>query len=375
MRVSFKQFLSPTHSWGTVGTSIARELKNMGHELALCSTNGYDNFPEDLREYVICENCTTPQKMGKQLCGIKGGFDISFAYTMMTHFPEYLKFGKNRFGCWNLDGTIIPKGYVKAHHGATKVLPSSEFSRRTFEENGVPKDKLFVVPHGYSDTFTNRDVVYDLKTDRKRKVLVNIQQCHTRKNIPGLLEVWGKTFSDKDDVVLIAKVKDKKPEAAFEISWRAELDKFKKRYRNHAPIIVVNKFIDDMSDLYRACDIVFSMSHVECFLLPALEGLASNKLVIASGGENCCGNVDFMNDNNSMLIKGKPARAPFNYQYWKSSTYGEMFQPDKTHASELLLKAVNEYDSLIEKFSPGMQEAREKYTWKNVAKQILDLCE
>lgn len=373
MKISLKQFLSPLHSWGNCGTNIARQFKNLGYEVSLCSTNGYDSFPKDLEENIACRNCTTPKEMVSTPCTMNGDFDISFAYTMMSHFPDYLKFGKNKLGCWNLDGTVIPKAYIKYHKGADKILPSSKFSKRTFENNGVPKDKLFVVPHGYNDSFVNRGVIYKLNTDRKRKILVNIQQCHTRKNISGILNVWGKTFTNKDDVVLIAKVKDKKPTSLFEVSWKTEFEKFKRKYKNHAPVLIINNFIDDMSDLYRACDIVFSMSHVECFLLPALEGLVSNKLVIASGGDNCCGNVDFMNENNSMLIKGKPARAPYNYQYWESSTYSEMFEPDKTHASELLLKAIREYDSLIKKFTPGMQEAKEKYTWKNVVKQLINL--
>jgi len=376
MKVYFKQFLDPSlHSWANVGTNIARELKKFKHDVSLCSTNGYEGFYEDLKENIACQKCTTPQDVGKNQCEIKGNFDLSIAYTQMSHFLDYLKFGRNRFGIWIYDGTEIPKGYIKYHKGATKILAPSNFAKNTFENCGVPKDKLYIIPHGYNDEFINRQNVINLNTNRKRKILINIQQCHTRKNIPGILDVWGKTFTNKDDVTLIAKIKDKKPTSSFEISWKQELDKFKRKYKNHAPIIVINDFITNISDLYRACDIVFSMSNIEGFWLPGLEGLASNKLVIASGGNNCCGNIDFMNENNSLLINGKPVRAPFNYQYWKSSTYGEMFQPDKIHASELLFKAVNEYDQLIKKFTPGIQKVKEQYSWSNITNQIINLVE
>jgi len=375
MKVCLKQFLSRNHSWGSVGTSIAIEFKRLGHEVSLCSTNGYENFPKELEANIACNKCTTPKDSGRRICDLKGEFDLALSYTMLTHFPDYLKLGKNRFGIWNLDGNRVPKGFFFFFHGATKILPSSEYSRQTFENNGIPKDKMIVVPHGYSDSFVNRDVVYKLKTDRKIKVLVNIQQCHTRKNIAGILDIWGRTFNKKDDVVLVVKVKDKKPTSCFEVSWKDLYAKFKTKYKNHAPVMVINEFIDDISDLYRAVDIVLSASHVECFLLPAMEGLAAGKLIIASGGESSCGNIDFMNENNSLLIKGKQVRAPKNYQYWENSIYGEMFQPDPTSASELLLRAVKDYDSLIKQFTPGINMVREKYTWKKVAEQILSLCE
>jgi len=375
MKAYFKQFLSCSHSWGNVGTSIAKELKNMGHDIELCSTNGYDSFPEELLENVVCRNCTTPQNLSKNVCNINNEFDLSFAYTMMMHFPEYLKHGKNRFGCWNLDGTVIPSGYIKYHAGATKILPSSSFSLNVFKKNGLPEDKMFVIPHGYNENDLKNSKKYELKTDKKIKVLINIQQNHTRKNIKGILDVWGKTFTNIDDVILIAKVKNKVPSALFEVSWNVEFQKFKKKYKKHAPVIIIDEFISNIFDLYNACDIVFSMSNIECFLMPALEGLASNKLVIASGGDTCCGNVDFMNEKNSLLIKGKTVRAPSNYQYWKASVYGEMFEPDKEHASELLLNAVKNYDKLMYNFSDGIKHIKKKYTWNAVTKQILNLCE
>jgi len=375
MKVYFKQFLSCSHSWGNVGTNIAREMKKLEYDVSLCSTNGYDNFPQDLKQNIICNKCTTPQNLIKNACNIRDKYDLSFAYTMMMHFTDYLKHAKNRFGCWNLDGTVIPSGYIKHHVGATKILPCSTFSKNTFKNNGLPEDKMFVIPHGYNEYDLNQSEKFSLKTNKKIKILINIQQCHTRKNIKGILDVWGKTFTNSDDVVLIAKIKNKPISAPFEVSWNNEYKYFHKKYKNHAPIIVIDKFIPNIFDLYNACDIVFSMSNIECFLMPALEGLASNKLVIASGGNSCCGNVDFMNEKNSLLIKGKIVRAPSNYQYWKTSVYGEMFEPDKEHASELLLHAVKNYDKLMYSFFDGIKDIKEKYTWASITKQILNLCE
>ena len=81
-----------------------------------------------------------------------------------------------------------------------------------------------------------------------------------------------------------------------------------------------------------------------------------------------------MNNKNSLLINGTVGRAPEKMSYWGSSgAYGKCFYPDTNHAAELLQKSVKEYDSLIQEFQPGIDEIKQKYTWENVAKQIIGL--
>lgn len=375
IRISIKQFLSPNHSWGKCGSSLARAFVDLGHNVDLCSTNGYANFPKDLEQNIVCKNCIIDNKetIGKS-CLLRNDYDLALSYTRLRLFESNLMpySTKNRFGIWNYDGTQIPYGYCKHYKFATKLLPSSEFSKNVFIQNKIPASVMTVVPHGYDEEYITRKDVYPIKTSRKRKVLVNIQQPHVRKNIPGILEAWGKAFTDKDDVVMIAKVKPKGVQSQYEVSWVHELLNMKKKYKNHAPIIILNEFVDYISDLYRACDIVFSSSHVECFNLPLLEGLAANKLVI---GSNWGGNIDFATKENSLLIDGKIGRASADMQYWEDSVFGECFYPSSDCAAEQLVNAYNNYDFLMEKFQPGIDYVKEKYTWKNAAKQIISLME
>ena len=47
--------------------------------------------------------------------------------------------------------------------------------------------------------------------------------------------------------------------------------------------------------------------------------------------------------------------------------------PSIDDAVDKLKYAVTNYDSLLEKFQPNMQETVSKFSWENVAKQILEL--
>ena len=372
-----KQYLQSQHSWGIVGQNIARSLRDdYHHEVDLCTTNLSNTptvgpFPIDLLPNLKCKNCS--EKIRSRPCLLGSNYDMSIAYTAMHNWRDYFSQAKkNRFGIWNYDGTHIPPGWAKFYKFVDLVLPSSEYSKTTFIRNGIPAEVIRVIPHGAAEEFFSRQNVYNIDMDRKYKFFVNIAQPHTRKNIPGLLDVWGKSFTNRDDVVLVAKVaiKENEKKMPFEVSWIDELLKMKKRYRTHAPVLVVNDFIPYISDLYRSCNIGLSLSHVECFNMPALESMIVGNITIAS---NYGGSVDFMNTNNSLLVNGKIGRAPDNCQYWIPNVYGEMFFPDTNHAVETLQRVVKEYDALKEQFAPGIEKIRQEYTWKSVVGKILEL--
>lgn len=362
MKICLQQFLGSNHSWSLVGQNIARSLIKKGHEVHLNSTNGYEYFPTDLIPY-IRTNLDTD-------------YEMQISYTAMKNFPYYLSHGnRNRFGIWNYETTVLPYGFSKYYQFTDKLLPSSNFSKKIFADSGIPESHMIVVPHGADlDAFqASNKTTYPLKTKKKFKILANIAQPHIRKNIPGLLEAFGRAFAKSDDVCLIAKVSVKKQTAMqFDVDFYSLLKSFKRKYPHHAEIELVTDFIPNITSLYHSCDAIFSMTHAECFWLPGIEGMAANKLVIAP---NYGGQLDFMSDKNSLLIPGKIVGSPRNMQYWTTSPLAQMFEPDIAEASKLLKLASLNYQELIEKFSPEMKKALEIYSWDNVTDDILKLCQ
>jgi glycosyltransferase involved in cell wall biosynthesis len=354
--------------------NFAREMKRIGHDVHLDSTNGYENFPKDLEGNIKCKNCADDKHRDPTKCQLDKNYDLSLSYTIPIHWDEYINRGKRRFSIYNYDGSILPPGWSKFHTFVDRVLPSSTYSKNTLLAARIPEDKLVIVPHCYDSEFIDRKEIYPLNTNRKRKYLTVIQQPHKRKGIDRLLEGWGKAFTKKDDVVLIAKVRTAQKNQS-ELSFIDELNKLKRRFPNHAPIVVLGGFVDYISDLHRACDVLLSSSHVECFLLPALNNIVSKKITIASGGETGCGNTDFMNENNSLLIKGKAVRMPAEFQYWGKNNKAAMFDPDTDHLAELLRLSNDKHDELLNKFTPGINEVIKKYNAENITKQIIGIYE
>ncbi len=377
MKVCWFGFLGKNHSWSLVAQNISRELIKQGHQVDLFSTNGLEYFPDDLKPYLkgyIEENSplTLENFDSKVSSKLEKNYDMQLSYTAMKNFNNYfIRGSSNRFGIWNYETTVVPKNFIRNCKFVDRVLPSSNFSKKIFSDNGLSEDHQVVVHHGiHLDRFSNLGK-YPLKTKKKYKVLCNIAQPHLRKNISGMLKAWGKAFKKEDDVCLVLKVSKKPVKAPFEVSFDDLYSDFKSKYKNHAEIEIINNFIVDIETLYNACDIVMTMANAECFWMPGLEGFAANKIVIAPryGGQ-----LDYMNDDNSILIDGKEVRADMKMQYWEPSPYAKAFEPDTEQAAMKLQDVIKNYDDYHSKFSNNMKNILPSFTWENVTKKIVGLC-
>jgi glycosyltransferase involved in cell wall biosynthesis len=377
MKICWFGYLGRSHSWSIVAQNLSRELIKKGHHVDLFSTNGSEHFPEDLRPYLkgtISDSEKLTPANFIELIGSKleKNYDMQLSYTALRNFCQnFIRGDKNRFGIWNYETTILPTAFGKYYRCVDKVLPSSQFSKKIFTDNGMPSDHQVVIPHGiHLDRFQNLGK-YPLKTTKKYKILVNIAQPHLRKNIPGLFRVYGKAFTKNDDVCLVLKVSRKSPQPGYDVPFNDIFNRWQKEYRNHAEVELIDKFIVDIEPLYNSCDIIWTMSHAECFWMPGLEGFAANKIVVAPryGGQ-----LDYMNDDNSILIDGKIIRADHRMQYWEPSSYAAVFDPDVDQCAAKLKDLVANYDDYLKKFSPKMQELLPEYTWEKAAQRILDLC-
>jgi glycosyltransferase involved in cell wall biosynthesis len=380
MKICWFGFLGKNHSWSVVAQNICRELINKGHHVDLFSTNGNLYFPDDLKPYLkgfveegsaVSSNDFINLVQSKLDCT----YDMQLSYTALPNFAQYFIRGNtNRFGIWNYETTVLPTAFPKFHKYVDKMLPSSNFSKKIFTDNGIPADHQIVIHHGIHIDKFNNSGVYPLKTKKKYKILCNIAQPHLRKNIPNLLKAYGLAFNKNDNVCLVLKVSRKSANnahSAFDINFNEVFTAWKKKFKNHAEVEIIDQFIVDIETLYNACDIVWTMANTECFWMPGLEGFAANKLVIAPryGGQ-----LDYMTDENSLLIDGKVIRADMRMQYWEPSPYASVFDPDVTQAAAILKDVISNYSDYLNKFSPKMKELIYNFTWSKVTDNILQLC-
>lgn len=370
MKICWHGFLAKNHSWSHTAQSITRELIKKEHSVDLFSTNGCQYFPEDLNKNLVGYTEEGSNKIiGKQL---SNDYDLAISYTAFINFPNYLSRGKTKFGIWLFEWAgknVLPTGFAKNYKYCDYILAPSTFGKQVFMDSGIPESSIKVISHGIGDEYKNNDTV-KLPTNKSFKILSNIAQNHIRKNIPGLLEAYGKAFTNKDDVCLILKAKSKKVTAPFEVSLEKCLADFYKKFPNHAEIKMMSDFIPDISSLYRSIDVLFSIPYCEGFFYPGLEAIASGKTVIAP---NWGGQTDFLNESNALLVSGKETRADPKSMYWESKNNAIWFEPSIDDAVDKLKFAYKNFTSLNEKVEKLRPSVLQNYSWNNITDQIIKL--
>jgi len=371
MRVLLRQFLGENHSWSVCGWGIANALLDKGHQVDLFSTDGIKNLPLSLKSSLIGYIDENKKLVGKLP---NNNYDCQISYTAMINFPQYLSHGtKNRFGIWCYEfagKNVLPNGFAKNYLACDQLLAPSVFAKQVFLNSGIPDNRVKVIPHGIGKEYQNTGTMV-LPTKKKFKILTNIAQNHLRKNIPGLLEAYGKAFNKNDDVCLLIKGKNKPVEQPFDVSLNDCLNNFNKNYPNHAEIKILSNFIEDISVLYRSIDAVYTLSHCEGYYFPGLEAMASGKLNIAP---NYGGQLDFLNKTNALLISGKEVKANPKSMYWGNSNNAIWFQPDINDAVDKLKYAYCNFETLNSSINEQKSKIYQQYSWSNVADQILTLC-
>lgn len=374
MKILIRQFLGKNHSWSVCGWGIATSLIKMGHQVHLFSTDGIAHLPPHLKNNLIGYTEENANKLS-------GGrmpdpdYDAQISYTCMKNFTPYLNSGvKNRFGIWCYEWAgknVLPNGFAKHYRSCDHLCVPSNFAKQVFTDSGIPEKGVKVIPHGINIDEYQQTSTIELPTNKKFKILANIAQNHLRKNIPGLLDAYGKAFSNKDDVCLILKAKEKLLTSPFEVSLKNCLDNFNKNYPQHAEVKIFSTFVEDISAIYRSVGAVYSMSHCEGFYFPGLEGIASGKLSIAP---NWGGHLDFLNTSNALLVNGKEERANPKSMYWESKNNAIWFNPSVEDAADKLRYAYQNFEKLNANVDKQRQNVYTNYSWDAVVERFISLC-
>jgi len=365
-------------SWVYVMKELVKAFDQLGHNTNILSTNGLNEttFPKEK----MIKSISELQKFGSG----KKAIDIDFTYTVPQNFPErFLPNSKAKCAIYNYETTIWPREWRRFYGLVDYYLPSSNFSAEVFYMNGIPKEKIFVIPHGVDTSLFNPSIpAIKLKTNKKFK-FISVVAPHMRKNIDLLLEAYCEAFTASDDVCLVLKTKlfkhsdgeynaQKNPKGrkGFEIVVGDIFRRLVEKYGKNMPEIeLLLGQVENVASIYNACQCHITTTGAEGYGLPILESMGSGLINICP---NYSGQLDFANTDNSLLIDTKLRSAKQFEQYWGYNPQSQIGQPSKKHTIELMQKAVKEYDMLMARFKPNMEKTVKELSWQNAAQKIID---
>ena len=183
-----------------------------------------------------------------------------------------------------------------------------------------------------------------------------------RKNPYAVIDAFNSSISDKEDALLIIKT--------INGDHHAVSDDYRRLREQSKPNIrIFNKLTtrDESMSLINACDVYISLHRSEGSGLTLIEAMSMGKPVIAT---NYSGNLDFMNDSNSLLV---------DWEYCDLQGYYAGFglnckwaNPDKGCAAAYL-KLLYHNPELRQKIGTSAKEYIEKeWTHQRLGFQIAD---
>ncbi len=355
------------HSWAVTMRNLFAQFIAMEHDPYINSINKFYMTPKAWEPY-LNRDCDDP--------------DVDICYTAPLNFSKRFKKGsKLKLAIYNYETIPLPKMWNDNYKHLDYVLPSSEFSKRVFVEAGWPEEKCIVVPHGINlREFENPGKV-QLINDKKFRFL-NVSINHYRKNIGLLVDAYYHAFTGKDDVCLVIKTKLAPPSPGktrqrFECDVSKQIKAIQEKHvaqgrgpRDLPQIELVEERYPSMVPLYNSCDALVSATSAEGFGIPLLEALAADMLVVAP---NATGQLDFLNENNSLLVDTKVIKATPEYQYWTISKDSWTYLPKRVELASQMRNAYDNHDVLKSNFEEERISTIHKFTWENAAKQILEI--
>lgn len=352
-QIVYRGLLGGTHSWAVVGTELCIALVNLGYDIALQPTDKQSNIKASLKPYLDSERKRA---------------HIGIGYTI----PRNLKlFNADKKICiYNYETTIMPPGWVKdLNQQADLVLPSSNFARNIFVQNGVLRNKLFVLPHGIDPDVYHPNVP-PLNYGTDKFVFLCVAQPHARKGLDVLLRAYAKEFASTEKVCLVIKTSFiSRRKAHYEIDVKELINKIRKQHASPEIKVVAEKY-DNLAALYTGADCFVLPTRSECFCIPALEAMACKTPVIITGYG---GQTDFATRANSFLISYKMASAPREMQYWHYDPRGKIAEPDEDHLRVLMRYVFKDRQEAKKRAEMAYEQVIPRFTWENVGEQLMQL--
>jgi glycosyltransferase involved in cell wall biosynthesis len=305
--------------------------------------------------------------------------DLEFTYTVPQNWAgRFTSNSKVKAAYYCFEYFFWAKEWSKYYHIPTHFCTASNFSAEIFVNNGIPADKIYVIPHGVDVEKFNPGISPEpLKTQKKFK-FVAVAAPHYRKKIDRLINAYSQAFTAADDVCLVLKTKlyrQNDPERQGYAPRVSEyLEAAQKKYGAKMPEIeIVDRRLDNVGALYAACHVNVSTTGAEAFGMTMLEAMSVGLPSIAPGYG---GQLHYMNNQNSLLIDtGVLEVAPAHDQYWGFDKRNRTFACDLNQTSELMIRSYREYDAIRAKLKPGMEKTVQEYSWLNAARKMTDMCE
>ncbi len=269
----------------------------------------------------------------------------------------------------------IPPSWLDSLKVLDEVWVPARFNVETFRASGL-EIPIYRVPEGI-DTDQFRPGLPPLVLPGARgQIFLSVFSWQVRKGWDVLLRAWALAFTARDDVSLVLRTylmeQPDRPDGARIIDQAIDRylsDSIGMRREDLAPIVVLADTVSeaDLPRLFASADCYVGPSRGEGWGRPYMMAMACGLPAIAT---RWSGNLDFMNDDNSLLIEVEDL-VPVRSHHPEQAAH-LWAEPRVEHLASLMWQASQDRALASRLGQKARSDMVEHWSWQSVAQIALD---
>jgi len=265
--------------------------------------------------------------------------------------------------------TTHRKDFIPIFEQADEIWTPSNFSRQSFVNSGISFDKVQVIPNGINpNLFKPSGDKFNLNT-LKRMKFIYVGGTIYRKGFDVLLDVYLKTFTKDDEIVLI--VKDLGSDTFYR-GQTAKANIVESQNNPNAPeIIYIDQSMseEELASLYRACDVLVCPYRGEGFSLPTLEAMACGLPVIVTKGGST---DDFTDEYSAWYISANSVPIGNEIDGKELTDDSFLLEPNKDELAAIMKYVSTNPTQILSAGLIASAKARKDWTWRKATIKMLE---
>lgn len=328
LRVNLAGFFNVPSGMGESARSMALILKHAAINFRSCTLPDPRGIMTDFPQ--------TPAIFGWPYSGASHSITVANADSksmVQTCLPNNYWSTKN-IGYWVWETEALPFRFHDADELYDEIWTPSNYSAAAIR--CVTTRKVRILPYAL-----NLSVLETVQPNRKRfglpedtmlfGFIFDVYSVLERKNVTGLIDAFQTAFQNQDNCYLVLKVNGNTSIAAYEYELALS------RINSNRVIIIDNIFSRlETYEFIKSLDVYVSLHRAEGFGLTCAEAMALGVPVIATGYS---GNLQFMNEENSLLVPTKVIETDRPYGPYPAGT--RWGAPNLEAAVDLMRKALD----------------------------------
>lgn len=305
----------------------------------------------------------SPSEEGRDLAEREDGipiYDVNLLCVNADMTPQFARdagpgifLKRYTVGTWAWETEELPPALFGAFDFVDEVWVPSDYSRDAVQK--VTGKPVFTFHHPIAPPVVDAGITREdlgLPDAYTFLFIFDYYSVARRKNAEGLVAAFRKAFKAGEGPVLVIKTINAG-------TRQEEAETLRQAAAGRDDIVIIDRYLPaaEKNALIGLCDAYVSLHRAEGFGLTLAEAMALGKPVIATGYS---GNLDFMNDDNSYLVKWSPALVGGDSKIYPAT--GRWAEPDIDDAARLMRHVHDNPDEAAARAARGREDIEKNFS-------------